>query len=257
MKYMHPLAAPFYLTGKGENGKTACLLIHGYTGSPAHLLELGQALNQIGYTVKGILLPGHGTSVEEMEKTTHHDWLGFAESELKKLLSQYKKVIIIGISMGGLLGLILASRYPVAQAVILNAPLKFRKKEIYFTYLLQFFVRFHKITPPVERAGDNIEFDIGYRKRPMKTIPMLIKVAKLAKKELGKIKCPLLVVQSHLDGQVAPESGHIIIKQVQSANKELLLLENSKHLVTLGQEREAIKHKVLDFITQTENKGQN
>lgn len=54
--FAHPNAQPFLL----EGGEDAVLLIHGFTGSPAHMRTVGEAINGAGFTAKGILLPGHG-----------------------------------------------------------------------------------------------------------------------------------------------------------------------------------------------------
>ena len=57
---------------EGSNRK-AVLLIHGYTGTPSEMLPLGNYLNQLGYTVLCRRLPGHGTSVGDLERTTAED----------------------------------------------------------------------------------------------------------------------------------------------------------------------------------------
>ena len=44
----------------GTSG-TGVLLIHGFTGTPAELRELGEILHKRGHTVQGLLLSGHGT----------------------------------------------------------------------------------------------------------------------------------------------------------------------------------------------------
>ena len=51
-----PLAQPFFF----PEGEHAVLLMHGFTGSPAHMRKLGEALHARGFAVRGILLPGHG-----------------------------------------------------------------------------------------------------------------------------------------------------------------------------------------------------
>ena len=57
-----PLAQPFFF----PEGEHAVLLMHGFTGSPAHMRKLGEALHARGFAVRGILLPGHGGVPEDM-----------------------------------------------------------------------------------------------------------------------------------------------------------------------------------------------
>ena len=58
MDIHHENAWPFFL----EGGEHAVLLTHGFTGTPAHMRPLGEYLHAQGFTVQGILLPGHGES---------------------------------------------------------------------------------------------------------------------------------------------------------------------------------------------------
>ena len=65
-----PQAQPFHFA-QGEHG---VLLIHGFTGSPAHLRLIGEGLRDNGFSAQGILLPGHGEYPEAMAKATWQDW---------------------------------------------------------------------------------------------------------------------------------------------------------------------------------------
>ena len=48
-------AEAYYFPGN----EVGIILVHGFTGSPAELKELGEELHKEGYTVQGVLLPGH------------------------------------------------------------------------------------------------------------------------------------------------------------------------------------------------------
>lgn len=52
-----------------EGGEHGVLLLHGFTGSAAHMRPLGERLHSQGFTVMGINLPGHAQSMEAMGKT--------------------------------------------------------------------------------------------------------------------------------------------------------------------------------------------
>ena len=62
---------------EGKNNK-AVLLLHGYTGAPSEMRPLGDYLHALGYTVSCVRLPGHGTSIKDLEATTATDWYGAA-----------------------------------------------------------------------------------------------------------------------------------------------------------------------------------
>ena len=57
---------PFSREIRLEGGKTGVLMVHGFTGSPASIEPWAHALNVAGYTVHVPLLPGHGTTWQDL-----------------------------------------------------------------------------------------------------------------------------------------------------------------------------------------------
>src|SRR5436305_13762407 len=90
-------ADPFSL---GE-GDVACLLLHGLTGSPAEVRPVGEALAAAGFHAVGPLLPGHGTTPEDLDTTTRGDLLQPAEPALLSLQGA-RRVFLCGLPSGGL-----------------------------------------------------------------------------------------------------------------------------------------------------------
>jgi carboxylesterase len=62
------------LPGDERKESTAVLMVHGFTGSPSEFRRVGYFLNEMGYTVKAVRLPGHGTTPEDMIRTGWRDW---------------------------------------------------------------------------------------------------------------------------------------------------------------------------------------
>jgi len=89
--------APFEL-GSGED---ACLLLHGFTGSPWDVRPVGERLAARGMFVRAIRLPGHGTTPEAMTAVSHRDWEQAGEDALRSL-SSYRNVFVAGLSVGAL-----------------------------------------------------------------------------------------------------------------------------------------------------------
>src|SRR5438046_2561517 len=67
------------------DGPDACLLLHGLTGSPAEVRPVGEALARNGFRAIGPLLPGHGTSPEDLYTVTRGQMVHAAESALLSL----------------------------------------------------------------------------------------------------------------------------------------------------------------------------
>lgn len=102
--------------------EAACLLVHGYGGSPFEVEGLARALEAAGFATRTPTLPGHAEGNADFALTRFSDWLAHAEQELTDLLRHSSRVMILGFSMGGTLALNLASRYPVAGVITLSAP---------------------------------------------------------------------------------------------------------------------------------------
>ena len=61
---------PFFYRG----GSHGVLLVHGFTSVPAEMLLLGCHLHDLGYTVLGVRLAGHGTTPKDLERMSREDW---------------------------------------------------------------------------------------------------------------------------------------------------------------------------------------
>ncbi len=79
-------------------------------------------LEEAGFLVRNICLPGHGDDARSFETTFFADWLNRAEGEYQELAGRADRVLLAGFSMGGTLALNLAARYPVAGIVSISAP---------------------------------------------------------------------------------------------------------------------------------------
>ena len=98
------------------------VLIHGFTGSPSELQLLAEALNTEGYGVEVPLLMGHGTNLNELMGVHPQQWIDPLDALITRLLSEGQKVVVGGLSLGSILSLQLALRYPQIKALLLYSP---------------------------------------------------------------------------------------------------------------------------------------
>ena len=132
------------------------LLCHGFTGSPASLRPWADRLAAEGFSVRLPLLPGHGTSWQQMNRTTFDDWLGHVQAELTELSAQCRAVIVGGLSMGGTLALRLAELHPnaIAGLVLVNPSVMSLRREMTVLPVLKHLVPSLKgITDDIARPG--------------------------------------------------------------------------------------------------------
>ncbi|MHA1187337.1 MAG: alpha/beta hydrolase [Candidatus Heimdallarchaeota archaeon] len=117
-------AEPFFY----KKGKIGCILSHGYTGTPKEVRELGKYLADKNITTIGPLLPGHGTTIEDLKLTTANDWYNEYVNAVEKLKEHCTKIFVCGLSLGGLLTLKYASENSVDGVITLAAPARFSCK---------------------------------------------------------------------------------------------------------------------------------
>lgn len=250
MNYMHENVKPFFLPG----GDHAVLLTHGFTGTAAHMRPLGDYLNAQGFTVQGILLPGHGTSLKDMRASNWQQWLDAEMTAVRQLKEKYKYVSVSGLSMGGCLSLIAAEQTPVTACVSISAPMKTKDKFTWAAPLIAPFMPemmwksgaiFEKSLMP--------EYNIGYPGMATARVKDLTHLMKQARKNLYSLTCPLLSVQSHADETISDDSADIIQREAGSAVKRMVWLEGVPHVCTISKEMEHIGREMADFLRKAEN----
>ncbi len=233
------LAKEFYYKGN----KTGILLIHGFTGTPAEVRLLGEFLRGKGYTVKGILLKGHGTSPADMRKCNHRDWIRGAVDGYKSLKQECDEVFAVGLSMGGLLSLYLARNYDIRGVVSLSTPIRVRRGATAFSYIERNFKIY--ILRKLEKKDINI---ISHDKAPIFGVRNLLRLIKYVKENLEFIEKPVLIMQSYRDRTVSPISAHIIYRTIGSKDKSIIYLHKSGHIITCDCEKEQVFEEVYSFI---------
>ncbi|MHB1652385.1 MAG: alpha/beta hydrolase [Desulfitobacteriaceae bacterium] len=250
MQPIKRLVEPFYFPGN----QVGCLLIHGFTGAPSEMRFLGERLAAYGWTILGIRLSGHGTTPEEMAKTGWKDWEQDAQSGVAELRRTCHKVVAVGLSMGGLLSLDLATKDWVNATVSLNAPMLLSDWRTRLAGLAKPFIRYARKSEEHRKAARNLTLDdperFAYTKVPMASLDSLNRAIRQVRRNLGSIHCPTLLMQSVKDKTVSPESVRIIEKGLVNNRSRVVYWANSGHILTLGPEREAVALEVARFIQE-------
>jgi carboxylesterase len=236
------LAEPFFT----EKGPTACLLLHGFSGSPAEIRPLGESLAAQGITVSAPLLPGHGTTPDDLRQTRWPQWVRAAEAELVGLQERYCQVHLAGFSMGALIALYLAAHHGgVASVTTLACPVKLADWRQVFVPLARYFVKDY----PARVSNPEIAAQLdSYDRFPVDAIHSLLHLAKQVRKDLPRVEAPLLALQGDRDKWIAQESAEYLMANAGSAAKEMRLLAGRNHLITLERGREEVFREVHRWV---------
>ena len=249
--YLSPLAMPF----EWERGDHGVLLIHGFTGSPAHMRPLGERLRDAGYSVRGVCLPGHGTDPEEMRRVRWQDWLLCCREANAEMRKKYRWVTAAGLSMGGVLALLLAEEGNADCCVPIAAPMKTRSPARLLALAAAPFYPTVNKRADGARGGVDACYDIGYASFPTVSTHHLNVLMRRARQQLSLIRCPVLCVQSRKDEVVAADSPRIILDGVSSEKKAMLWLEDAPHVCTISPECGKIAEAIGQFLAAAEGKN--
>ena len=231
------------------SGATGVLLFHGFTSTTVEVRPLAEFLHQAGYSVMAPLLPGHGTRPEDALKVHKADWLRTAYQAYQSLKMRTLRVVVGGESMGALLALHLASKYPQITGVVTFAP-AIQVNGQWRSVLLAPFVKIRpKYYLPEENAAppDILPWQ-GYNVLPIPAVAQFFWLQQQVRQELKSVQQPALIFQGKLDGTIDPDGAKVVLNQLGSQDKKLVWLENSGHTLLLGREHNQIYRDTLAFI---------
>lgn len=247
--FSQPQCQPFFLPG-GDHG---VLLIHGFTGSAAHMRLIGEELNAQGFTVQGINLPGHATHMMDMANYTWEDWLHAAKEAFISLKENCRYASVAGLSMGGVLTLLLAEQMEVTAAAPISAPMAVQNKLLFLARPASAFVKTIMWGDDSHRAKMmNMDYHCGYAGFPTRSGADLNRLIRMARRDLHAVTCPVLAVQSHGDETISADSAEVIVQGVSSTKKDVLWLEKVPHVCTISPEYKRIAQAVGQLLREAE-----
>ncbi|GAA1965859.1 alpha/beta hydrolase [Amycolatopsis minnesotensis] len=240
-----PGAEPFSHTGSAEAG---VLLCHGFTGTPGSMRPWGEHLAEAGFSVRVPLLPGHGTTWQEMNRTGWPDWYGQVRAELLELLGSHERVFVFGQSMGGTLTLRLAQEFGerIAGIGLVNPSVTTLRWDAKLMPVLA------RLLPSVKGIASDIKkpgvTELAYDRLPVRAAASLARLWKLVRADLPKVTQPLLLLHSVVDHVVEPVNSRIILDGVGSSDVTEVLLEHSYHVATLDNDAPLIFDRSVEFV---------
>jgi carboxylesterase len=238
-----PGAEPFSAPG----GPHGALVLHGFTGTPQSMRGLAEALADAGFAVELPLLPGHGTSVEDMVTTGWAEWSAAAETAYEKLAAHSDRVVVAGLSMGGTLTVWLATRHPeIAGIIVINGfvePPAPALRDILDMMVAQGVAEVPGIGSDIAEPG---AAEVAYGRTPISCTMSLMEALADLKADLGAITCPVLILTSTEDHVVPTVSSDTLAAGV-AGPVERVTLARSYHVATLDYDRDLIEAETVAF----------
>jgi len=256
MSQLISTAEPFFLLG--DRSKPACLLIHGFTGTPKEMRWMGEYLNQQGFTCLGVRLAGHATVPEDMIASRWTDWTASVEDAYSLLKDLTDRIFLVGLSMGGILSLLMSTRLNVKGVVAMSTPHKLpddpRLRHI------EWISKIVAYMPKSDEAPGTGWFDkdawkehASYPMNPVRSIGELNKLLGEMRAALPQVNVPVMLIHSSDDKYVAPENLEMIYADlVNASDKKKLYIAGSGHVVTRDAARRQVFEAAAEFIQRVE-----
>ncbi|MBI5534314.1 MAG: alpha/beta fold hydrolase [Deltaproteobacteria bacterium] len=246
-----PLDVPLPQPPKRE--KIGVLLLHGFTSHLNTVNGLVPYLKDAGISFEMPILRGHGTRYQDLRGVTAGDWYVDAERALINLWNYVDRIVVVGLSMGGLVALDLATRHPdkIAGIVTVGACLKFADPLVRFTGALSNVFRYW----PSPESFNDLSLKVNcknYPKFPTDAFASLYEYSQQIARRLRDVHVPILILQSKKDQIVAPESANIIYEKVSSMHREIIWYHKSGHEMMQDLEAAQVFHDVMEYVHRFE-----
>lgn len=251
-------SAPFWFSGNDDVG---VLCIHGFTGTPFEVRHLGRRLSEGGFTVSGPVLPGHTTSIDELDRTTWREWYGQVERSFDELRSRCARVAVVGQSLGGLLALYLAAqRGPeLASVTALATPLwlfPMARAAVWATRpggpvtarVARTVQKLPKLGGSDVRDREMQRQNPCYRAVPVRALHQLVAFMGEVDRHLHQVRVPTLVMHGRNDHTAPFACSQRIASGVGATTVKHRALERSYHLIAVDVERDLVAEEVAAFV---------
>lgn len=234
-----------------------CLLLHGYSSSPADFGQLPQYLDSRGWDVEAPLLPAHGRDPRDLRDITADDLVSFARKRFRKLKKEYDTVVLGGFSMGGSLALILTDEKRPAATFLINPYLGSTYRFYYILppewwySILRPLVDYGVQLPgriPLNRTEARNQF-VHYHAAPASIYAEVFELRSRALRAVHR-EVPVLFLISEDDDTASPGTTVSYFHRTNSPADRLATFPGSNHVLMLDYGREKAMEAVGKFLRQ-------
>jgi carboxylesterase len=254
MSYIIPGSEPYFLPG----GAAGCVLLHGFSATPAEMRPLGEFLAGEGYSILGVRLAGHATHPNDLDHTRWTDWLNNVEDGLALLSRHCSQIALVGQSLGGVIALLAAARYQPAAVVAISTPYGSLPK-LAWTERLRMLLHpmIHKEVerfPPDHPLHHRRELNYpAYPEFPCQILSQLDQVILAMMENLPQVSVPILLVNSRDDPVIPIDCQQAIYDQLGSSQKEKQSFDGFDHSMVKDPKNQLVFTAVASFLDRVIN----
>lgn len=221
----------------GEKKERALLVLHGFSSTPAVYRYLIPQIKHYDALICPSL-PGHGQSTLAFEQTKASDWLSMSKALCDTLMNEYKKVDVLGLSLGGLLACELSKHFKLHHLYLLAPALKLEMHIgcMLKTAQLAHYLGFSQLRNGAGNLLHEQHSDISYRTLPLASIIELLRL--IQNFQWIPPTCPVDVFLGKHDGVVASKKVEALFAPMTNAH--IHWLNDSAHVLPLDNDLDKI-----------------
>lgn len=212
------------------------LFLHGFSGGPYEVEPFATYIKKSGeYETVMPTFSGHGETLL-MKGYKAENWLMESEIAYRQLAKKVDEVVVVGFSMGGLIAMYLAIRYPVKKLVLLSAAAKYVSPSQLVRDLKG--VAAEAIHGAVNENKLFQHYLYKLRNVPFTATVEFMKVVRTVEPYIEKVTCPVFIVQGKQDGIVPSNTAQYVLSRLTVKEKDIYYSETGKHLICYSDDCE-------------------
>lgn len=228
------------------------LLLHSLGSTNLEFLEFEEYLQEQGFKTSSPLLPGHGTSPDDLKNISYTDWIHASEQALVKLNCQV--TFVVGQITGAPLALILAATHPELFGIVtLSGIISLPKWYTRFNTYLRSKSRMVSWSNPALKVLPTFDPFIAkkiaiYEKIPQTALNETFSLIQQTRKLLNVIYQPIYIFHSSTRKDINVQNAHLLFKNISSKKKKLMFIEKGSPLMSVDVARHIIFRESTNFF---------
>ena len=251
----------------------AVFLIHGLGGTQYDLGSMHKRLKNAGFVTYSLMLPGHGTTPQDLVGVTAEDWIEAVRQKYLEVMSLHEEVHVMGMCMGALLAIetVKRERHTKGKLIALVPPL------FYDGWATPWYAFVRHILYPIPGVAARWKIEEGdpygikneqlraivkakfargdnfhYNWFPLECVRQVDRLRAMVRKDLRKIEASTLVIHAREDDLTSLNSANYVIQNINGkkgpTKARMVVLEDSYHMVCVDNDKEVVAKNVLEFI---------
>lgn len=245
------------------------VLFHGLLSSPQEFGLMAHAMRSHGIVHHAVTIPSY-TLANDITSPDWKTWLRGAHQAIEDACPGDGPIMLGGLCMGGILAAAtaLTSKRKIVGVVLMSptfeydgwgmSPLRHLRHMAYWTGIDRFFsvnerepfgVKNEKIRRWIkEQMQDRAISAVGPARMPLRALREADRMLRHVRAQLADLQCPLLMIHAREDEITTLGSVQRVFDTLPVTDKQLCVLENSYHMITIDNDRRLVTQLLDRFV---------